>query len=117
MHPLSSVFELFRRFPRSTAARIEVGHLEQGGFVETNRISPSERGYKFQFDLVEKILQRLDSFRTVTCYDMAGNVITSDNFKRRGPDGGLDLIIRIEAKTPLAAQQIAGKVRKILLDL
>jgi hypothetical protein len=117
MQPLSSVFDLFRRFPRSAATRIEVGHREEGGFVETNRISPSERGYEFQFDLVEKILKRLDGFRTVTCCDMAGNVITLDNFRRRGPDGGLDLIIRIEAKTPQASQQIAGKVRKILSDL
>jgi len=107
-----------RRFQGWRATRIEVGHREQTGFVETNRISTrSDYGYDFQFELVAKILTRLDGFSTVTCHDMAGNVITLDNFRRRGPDGGLDLIIRIEAKTEMASKQIAGRVRKILLDL
>jgi hypothetical protein len=53
----------------------------------------------------------------VTIKDVSGNVITRDNFSRRGPDGGLDLVIQIEAKTEKAVEQVSGKVRKILLEL
>lgn len=96
---------------------VEIGHNQSGGFVEDDSLSLSDRGYDFQFRFTEALLSRLDSFTTVTLRDMTGNVISKENFRRRGRDGGLDLLIRIQAQTPAAAKAVATKVRKIILEM
>ena len=96
---------------------IEIGHNLPLGFQVDNRLTPSERGYQFQFQLVEKLVDRLAGFSTVTLYDMNGNIVTRDTVRKRGRDGGLDLIIRIVTKTPIASRQVAGKIWKILEEL
>jgi hypothetical protein len=98
-------------------ASIEIGHNLANGFEVDQRISPSERGYQFQFQLVERLFDRLTGFSTITMYDMNRNIITRDTLRKRGRDGGLDVLIRIETKTPLASRQVAGKVWKILEGL
>lgn len=75
--------------------------------------SLSDKGYNVQKDQVTRIINRLDGFRTVACVDLVGRPIVPE---KRGPDGGLDLILRIEAKTPAAEKAIETKVLKILLN-
>ena len=96
---------------------IEIGHNLPNGFEVEEEITRSEQGYQFQFQLVERLIERLEGFSTITLYDMDRNIITRDTLRRRGRDGGMDLLIRIEAKTPLASRQVAGKVWKVLQEL
>jgi hypothetical protein len=96
---------------------IELGHNEQGSFEQDSTITRSEEGYQFQFRLTRKLLERLAGFSTVRAYDIYGNAITLSNLERRGPDGGLDLLIRLTAKTRMASRQTAGKVWRIIEEL
>lgn len=96
---------------------IRVGHNEDGHFEETEEITPSERGYQFQFRLTRKLLERLSGFSTVKCYDMDGNLINLQNIERRGADGGLDLLIIIRAANRRATRQVTGKVWKVIEEL
>ena len=98
-------------------ARVRVGHNSRGAFVEDEALSLPERGYEFQFRSTKAILDKLAGFSTVTLRDMAGNTITLDNYRRRGRDGGLDLVIEVDAKTPAAAKAVATRVRSIILAL
>lgn len=100
-----------------SGTNIEIGHNNHEIFVVDDNVSLSEKGYQFQFDLVRKIIERFSGYSTVTLFDMSGTVITQNNFEKRGRDGGLDLLIRIETKTVLASKQIAGKVWKALLEI
>lgn len=75
--------------------------------------SRSEEGYDFQFDQVNRISNRLKNFTTVRLEDLDGRPIILD---KKGPDGGLDLIIKIEAKTPTAEKMIHTIVKNILLN-
>ena len=102
---------------RSPSTEISIGHNQQGRFVETGKISPSTRGYEFQDRIVKEILEGLDGFKTVTIKVLRGNVLSLDNFKRRGRDGGLDLQISIETNTRQAAASVLGRVRSLLQRL
>lgn len=75
--------------------------------------SRSEEGYDFQFDQVQRIFKRFKGFTTVRFEDLAGRPPILD---KKGPDGGLDLIIKIEAKTPAAEKKIHTIVKDILLN-
>jgi hypothetical protein len=70
-------------------------------------------GYDFQDRLTQKIIERFSGYRSVTIEDAHGNVIDQST-RRRGADGGTDLIIRIDAKTPAAAKRIANQVEAAL---
>lgn len=98
-------------------SRIRVGHNSGEGFIEDEALTPSQSGYAFQFRLTALIIERLQGFSTVTLKDMSGNVVTIDNHRRRGPDGGLDLVIEIEARTETAAKAVATRVRAILAEI
>jgi hypothetical protein len=45
---------------------------------------------------------------------MNGDLVTRDNYEKIGRDGGLDLIIEIEAKNRAAGMQTANRVKKVL---
>ena len=79
--------------------------------------TPQARGYRFQFSLTKRIFEKLRGFKTVSYSDIHGNVITKRNYERVGPDGGADLVIKIEAKNRAAGMQVAGKVKKALKSL
>jgi hypothetical protein len=79
--------------------------------------SPQARGYRFQFSLTKRIFEKLRGFKSVSYSDIQGNVITQRNHERVGPDGGTDLVIKIEAKNRAAGLQVAGKVKKVLKSL
>ena len=96
---------------------IRIGHNSGRIFVEDEALSLSQQGYEFQFRFQEKLIKRLAGFGTVTLKDMRGNNITIDNFRKKGADGGLDLIIQIEASSMSAAKGVATKVRKIIEEL
>ena len=93
-------------------ARFKTGHNWW-----TNDPSPQARGYRFQFSLTKRIMERLRGFRTVTFKDIHGNVLTPDNFARVGRDGGSDLVLEIKGASRAAAMQTAGKVKKKLKAL
>jgi hypothetical protein len=94
-------------------AKAGVGHNSRSNRVK-DVISPPERGYKFQFSLTKVILEKLHRFRSVTTRNMNGDLVTRDNFEKIGRDGGLDLIIEIEAKNRTAGLQTANRVKKVL---
>jgi hypothetical protein len=88
------------------------GH--NSGETPRSVLSPSKRGYQFQFSLTRRILDRLGRFRSVTAKTMSGDVITSENLEKIGRDGGLDLVIEIESVSRKSALQTASKVKKVL---
>jgi hypothetical protein len=94
-------------------ARVGVGHNSRSNRVK-DVISPRNRGYKFQFSLTKVILEKLHRFRTVTTRSMNGDLVTRDDYEKIGRNGGLDLIIEIEAKNRAAGMQTANRVKKVL---
>lgn len=72
----------------------------------------SNQGYRVQEDQVRRIVKRFDNFKTVECLDLQGRPVDPS---KRGSDGGLDLIIKIQAKTSVAEKRIETIVRNILL--
>ncbi len=62
-------------------------------------------------------MKRLSGFKSVTLKTGKGDLLTLENYRQRGPDRGVDLIIEIDAKTEQACNQVAGKVRLIVEDL
>lgn len=96
--------------------KVRIGHNSGLAFVEDDSLSLSERGFEFQFYFTEKIIRRLSGFSTVTLKDMKGNIVNLENFRQRGKDGGLDLVIQIEASTEAAAKSVATKVRRIIIE-
>lgn len=97
--------------------QVRIGHNSGDGFIEDDRVLASEAGFTFQFRFVRAILERLSGFSSVVLTDLNGNVFTLQNYERRGRDGGLDLVIRIEAKSTGAAKRIARLVRTIVLEI
>ena len=77
-------------------------------------ISKSEKGYLVQLDQVLRIIERLSRYGSlVSCVDLDGREIIPD---KRGPDGGLDLIIRIEAESDEKEAQIESEILAILIN-
>lgn len=81
--------------------------------IQNYEESLSNKGYEVQKDQVERIINRLRGFTTVRCVDLDGRPIDPN---RRGRDGGLDLIIQIEARTKGAETRIENQVLSILLE-
>jgi hypothetical protein len=94
-------------------ASVGVGHNSRSNRPK-DVVSASKRGYKFQFSLTKLILQKLSRFRTVTAKKMNGDVVTRENFDQMGRDGGLDMVIEIEAKNRPAGLRTANSVKKAL---
>jgi hypothetical protein len=94
-------------------ARASVGH-NSGSNRVNDVVSPRRKGYRFQFSLTRMILEKLSRFRTVTTRNMNGDLVTRDNLERTGADGGLDLIIEIEATSRSSGLQTANRVKNAL---
>jgi hypothetical protein len=94
-------------------ARASIGHNSGSNRVK-DVVSPPRKGYRFQFSLTRMILEKLNRFRTVTTRNMSGDLVTRDNLERMGRDGGLDLIIEIEATSRKSGLQTANRVKKVL---
>ena len=88
------------------------GHNSGVGFKDAS--SASLRGYRFQFQWTHRLRKRLSGFSTVTLRNASGDVFTKDTIERMGADGGMDLVIEIEAKSENACKQVAGKIRKVI---
>lgn len=66
-------------------------------------------GHDFEARWIAAIYYALENFRTVTLYYANGDLVTPENFRQKTK--GTDLVIEIEAATPGAARQVAGKIR------
>lgn len=66
-------------------------------------------GHDFEARWIEAIYYALRNFKTVTLFYANGDLVTPENFKQKTK--GTDLVIEIEAATPKAAKQVAGKIR------
>lgn len=97
--------------------RVRLGHNSGAGFIEDDSLSVSAQGYEFQFKLTKAILDRLRGFSTVTLRTMDGSVITHENYRRMGADGGLDLVVEVAAKTEAAARAVHTRVRAAILGI
>lgn len=79
-----------------------------------SQLSLSEMGYKVQEDQVERLLKRLRGFLTVEMTDLRGRPLELP--LKKGRDGGIDVIFKIQAPTTHGTSIVYGKVRKILID-
>ncbi len=79
--------------------------------------SAAARGYRFQFSLTKRIFEKLSGYKSITFRNMNRDIVTKHNYERVGRDGGIDLVIEIEAKNRTAGLQVAGKVKKALKSL
>lgn len=75
--------------------------------------SLSNKGYRVQEDQVRRIQKRFSGFSTLRCLDLQGRPVDPC---KRGSDGGLDLILKISAKSPAAEKRIENLALKILLS-
>jgi hypothetical protein len=66
----------------------------------------SSMGYQFQWELAEKILLEFGDWPSVTFTDGRGELVTLENFRRKGKDGGIDLVIEVDAKRPQDVKRI-----------
>lgn len=73
----------------------------------------SNQGYRVQEDQVRRIIKRFETFTTVRLLDLQGRPVDPS---KRGSDGGLDLILNINAKTLAAEKRIETVAKKILLS-
>jgi hypothetical protein len=85
--------------------------------ITPDKITPSQRGYKFEHDELKRLMERLKRFETVEFTDTKGTPLTPDTIDRRfGPDGGIDCVIRIIAPTERGANNVATRIRNILIN-
>lgn len=81
------------------------------------KITPSQKGYKFEHDELKRLMKRLQNFETVEFTDVKGTPLTPDTIDRRfGSDGGIDCVIRIVAPTEQGAKNVATRIRNILIN-
>jgi len=101
--------------------KLIVGWLEASVFqsianIEPEKLSPSQRGYRFEHDELKRLMTRLKNFETVEFEDVTGTKLTPESLSQRfGKDGGIDCVIRIIAPTDRGASNVATRIRNILL--
>jgi len=98
-----------------------VGNLLKFNQVETitpaKKITPSQRGYKFEHNELKRLMKRLQNFETVEFTDVNGTPLTPDTIDQRfGSDGGIDCVIHIVAPTEQGAKNVATRIRNILIN-
>jgi hypothetical protein len=103
-----------------------VGWVQDNIFKKVESIEPvkvlrekssSEQGYKFEHDELKRLMKRLKRFETVDFEDVQGNRLTPEIIDERfGPDGGIDCVIRIIAKTEQGTNNVTTRIRNILID-
>lgn len=85
------------------------------GFQAVEEVSASEAGYRFEHDELKRLMARLSSFPSVEFSDAYGGPLTAEIIaQRKGPDGGVDCVIRIIAPTEKGAKNVAGRIRSII---
>ena len=86
-------------------------------FKPVEKLTPSQRGYKFEHDELKRLMRRLKGFETVEFTDVEGIPLTPQIVENRyGKDGGIDCVIRIIAPTERGAKIVATKIRNILIN-
>lgn len=86
-------------------------------FKPVTTVTPSRMGYYFEHDELKRLMKRLKNFETVEFTDASGTPLTAESIdKRFGKDGGIDCIIHIIAPTERGANNVAGRIRNILVS-
>ncbi|MCT7973963.1 hypothetical protein [Laspinema olomoucense] len=86
-------------------------------FKPVEKLTPSQKGYKFEHDELKRLMLRLKRFETVEFTDVEGTPLTPQIVENRyGKDGGIDCVIRIIAPTERGAKIVATKIRNILIN-
>lgn len=84
--------------------------------IEPEKLSPSQLGYRFEHDELKRLMYRLRNFETVAFEDVSGTKLTPESIdKRFGKDGGIDCVIRVVAPTSRGADNVAARIRNILI--
>lgn len=115
-HPVSNFF------PPSKAIESEVASVngDDDGFQQASRgleertLTPSERGYRFQFDEFSRLMTCVHKWDSVRFMKANGDSINSLADVRRGRDGGVDAIIVISTPTQHGCNIVTGRLRQIL---
>jgi hypothetical protein len=85
-------------------------------FKPVEKVTPSRMGYYFEHDELKRLMKRLKRFETVKFTDVLGTPLTPDLIDQRfGKDGGIDCIIHIVAPTERGANNVATRIRNILI--
>jgi hypothetical protein len=79
------------------------------------RPSPSEMGFRFQREEFEKLFSVVGHWASVEFFTAWGMPIDAPDDLPRGPDGGVDGVIRITAQTEHGAKIVAGRIRTMLV--
>lgn len=86
-------------------------------FKPVEKLTPSQRGYKFEHDELKRLMLRLKRFETVEFTDVGGTPLTPQSLENRyGKDGGIDCVIRIIAPSEKGAKNVATRIRNILIN-
>jgi hypothetical protein len=86
-------------------------------FIEVDRISPSEYGYRVEHSEIKRLMKRLRRFETVEFTDAYGVLLSEATIDQRyGKDGGIDCVIRIVARTERGASIAATRLRNIIIS-
>lgn len=97
--------------------QLVVGWFQQKFFKPVEKITPSQKGYQFEHDELKRLMKRLRNFETVEFMDLSGSLLSPEIIDRRfGRDGGIDCVIRIVTPTEAGARNVAGRIRKILIN-
>jgi hypothetical protein len=85
--------------------------------IRPSKVTPSKRGYYFEHDELKRLMERLKRFETVEFTDAYGTPLTPESIdKRFGRDGGIDCVIHIVAPTERGANNVATRIRNILIN-
>jgi tetrahydromethanopterin S-methyltransferase subunit G len=86
-------------------------------FEPVVELTPSRMGYYFEHDELKRLMKRLENFETVEFTDVSGTPLTPERIdKRFGKDGGIDCVIHIVTPTERGANNVAGRIRNILIS-
>jgi hypothetical protein len=99
---------------KTTVSELVNRALRELGVPHPRNNSDTHRGYDFERRINEKIMERFANWSSITFYDGKGNVLSSSDDFRKGPDGGVDLNMIIEAKTEAAEKQLHTKAKQII---
>lgn len=88
--------------------------LYHANFESVDTVTPSQEGYIFEHDEIQRLMERLKRFETVEFTDAYGVVMTPESINERsGRDGGIDCVIHVVAPTERGATNVATRIRNI----
>lgn len=86
-------------------------------FKPVEKVTPSKMGYYFEHDELKRLMKRLKRFKTVEFTDANGTPLTLESIdKPFGKDGGIDCVINIVAPTEGGANNVATRIRNIIIN-